>query len=102
VIQDQRIFAARAVAKVDARPGGFTAAGGHGGVLGATGHDGHPLLHYLPTARHTYRSEVNISRLLRATQGVRREGDRIQTVPVPIKGREGDLLETAIPGVSIV
>jgi hypothetical protein len=102
VIQDQRIFAARAVAKVDARSGGFTATGGHGGVLGAAGHDGCPLLHYLPTARHTYASEVNINRLPHVTQGVRRRGDNIETVHVSIKGADGDLLETAIPGVSIV
>jgi L-asparaginase/Glu-tRNA(Gln) amidotransferase subunit D len=102
VIQDQCVFAARAVTKVDARPGGFIAAGGHGGVLGAAGHDGSPLLHYLPTARHTYRSEVNVSRLPSTTMGVRRTGDRIETMAASIKGPAGDLLETAIPAVSIV
>src|SRR5262249_57666312 len=34
VIQEQQIFAAREVAKVDARPGGYVATGGHGGNLG--------------------------------------------------------------------
>jgi hypothetical protein len=50
LIQEQRIFAARAVQKGDARPGAYVATGGHGGILGAAGHDGPPLLHYLPTA----------------------------------------------------
>src|SRR6516164_2961500 len=50
LIQEQRVFAARAVQKADARPGGYVATGGHGGVLGAAGHEGAPLLHYLPTA----------------------------------------------------
>jgi hypothetical protein len=34
VIQEQRAFAAREVAKADARPGGYVATGGHGGILG--------------------------------------------------------------------
>jgi hypothetical protein len=51
LIQEQRVFAARAVQKAGARPGGYVATGGHGGILGAAGHDGPPLLHYLPTAR---------------------------------------------------
>jgi hypothetical protein len=35
LIQEQRVFAARAVQKADARPGGYVATGGHGGILGA-------------------------------------------------------------------
>jgi hypothetical protein len=62
LVQEQRVFAARAVQKADARPGGYVATGGHGGVLGAAGHDGSPLLHYLPTARHTWRSDVRACR----------------------------------------
>jgi L-asparaginase len=101
LIQEQRVFAARAVQKADARPGGYVATGGHGGILGAAGHDGRPLLHYLPTARHTWRSEVNLTRLPSAVAGVREEGLRIETVPVAIKGVEGRLLDTAIPKVAI-
>lgn len=102
VIQEQRVFAAREVMKVDARPGGYVATGGHGGILGASGHDGSPLLHYLPTARHTYLSEVNVSRLPAEVQGARRDGDKLRLVPVRIKGDDGELLESAIPKVSIV
>ena len=101
LIQEQRVFAARAVQKADARPGGYVATGGHGGILGAAGHDGAPLLHYLPTARHTWRSEVNLTRLPSQVTGVRREGSRIETVPVAIKGQDGALLDTAIPKVAI-
>ena len=102
VIQEQRVFAARAVMKVDARPGGYIAAGGHGGILGAAGHDGKPLLHYLPTARHTYRSELNIARLPAETAGVRQGAHRVETVSVPVKDGRGRLLDAAIPSVAIV
>jgi hypothetical protein len=101
LIQEQRVFAARAVQKADARPGGYVATGGHGGVLGAAGHEGAPLLHYLPTARHTWRSDVNITRLPSEVSGVRQEGEHIETVPVAIKGPDGTLLDTAIPKVVI-
>ena len=101
LIQEQRVFAARAVQKADARPGGYVATGGHGGILGAAGHDGAPLLHYLPTARHTWRSEVNLTSLPSQVTGVRREGSRIATVPVAVKGPDGALLDTAIPKVAI-
>jgi len=101
LIQEQRVFAARAVQKADARPGGYVATGGHGGILGAAGHDGPPLLHYLPTARHTWRSEVNLTSLPSQVTGVRREGSRIETVPVAINGSDGMLLATAIPKVVI-
>jgi len=101
LIQEQRVFAARAVQKADARPGGYVATGGHGGILGAAGHDGPPLLHYLPTARHTWRSEVNLTSLPAQVTGVRREGSRLETVPVAIKGPDGGLLGSAIPKVAI-
>ncbi len=101
LIQEQRVFAARAVQKADARPGGYVATGGHGGILGAAGHDGPPLLHYLPTARHTWRSEVNLTSLPSQVAGARREGSRIATVPIAIKGPDGALLDAAIPKVAI-
>jgi L-asparaginase len=101
LIQEQRVFAARAVQKADARPGGCIATGGHGGILGAAGHDGPPLLHYLPTARHTWRSNVNITHLPAEVMGACREGGRIETVPVAIKSPDGRLLDAAIPKVTI-
>ena len=101
LIQEQRVFAARAVQKADARPGGYVATGEHGGILGAAGHDGSPLLHYLPTARHTWRSEVNVTALPFEVDGVRQEGSRIETMRVAIKGPDGKLLGSAIPKVAI-
>ena len=38
LIQEQQIFAAREVQKGDARPGGYVATGGHGGILGGIGY----------------------------------------------------------------
>lgn len=102
LIQEQRVFAAREVMKVDARPGGYVATGGHGGILGAAGHDGAPLLHYLPATRHTYLSDVNMTRMPAEVLGVRRSQRGIETVPVRIKNDAGELLESAIPKVSIV
>jgi L-asparaginase len=101
LIQEQRIFAARAVQKGDARPGGYVATGGHGGILGASGHDGAPLLHYLPTARHTWKSQVNVNRLPEVVTGVRQGAGGVETVSVTIK-RSGKLVETVIPKVVIV
>jgi len=102
LIAEERIFSARTVAKIDARPGGYTSTGGHGGILGAAGHDGPPILQYLPTAKHTYLSEVNLTRLPRETTGVRQTASGIVTVPVRIKDETGHLLGSAIPKVSIV
>jgi L-asparaginase len=102
MIQEQQIFAARAVQKADARPGGYVATGGHGGIIGAAGHDGRPLLHYIPTARHTHSSEVNLTRLPTSVSGIRRGASGIETIDYPIKNAAGELLETALPKVAIV
>ena len=71
LIQDQRIFASRDVMKGDARPGGYTATGGHGGVIGTAGGAVGALLTYLPARRHTYLSEVNVTRLPKRAAGLR-------------------------------
>ena len=103
LIQEQQVFAARDVQKGDARPGGYITTGGHGGILGAAGIEaGPPVLNYLPATRHTYQSEVNITRLPQQVMGVRLEGPRIAQIPVPVKNAAGELLDTAIPKVSIV
>jgi hypothetical protein len=102
LIQEQQIFAARDVQKGDARPGGYVTTGGHGGIIGGVGHDGPPTLTYFPATRHTFTSDVNIARLPEATSGVRKENARIVSVRVPIKDRDGFLLESAIPKVAIV
>jgi hypothetical protein len=102
LIQDQRIFAARDVQKADARPGGYVATGGHGGILGAVGHEGPPTLTHVPTRRHTYDSLVNFTRLSREVVGVRRNGASLELIPVQLKDSSGELLGSAIPKASIV
>ena len=102
VLQEQQIFAAREVMKVDARPGGYVATGGHGGILGGMGYHGAAVLHYLPALRHTYRSEVNLSKIPSAVRVVRAEGGRIVSAETKIRDADGDLFEGAIPSVSIV
>jgi len=102
LIQDQRIFAARDVQKADARPGGYVATGGHGGILGAVGHEGPPTLTHVPTRRHTHDSLVNLTRLPAEVRGVKRKGTAIQFVQVQLKDPSGELLGSAIPRVSIV
>jgi L-asparaginase len=102
VIQEQRAFAAREVMKADARPGGYVATGGHGGILGGINHLGKPALLYVPAYKHTYLSEVNISRLPGTTPAVRAGRDSTETVEIAIKSPAGEILPSAIPSVSIV
>lgn len=102
LIQDQRIFAARDVTKADARPGGYVAAGGHGGVIGSAGGAAGAVLTYVPTARHTYLSDVNVTKLPRMVIGLSLEDGRVSTVEVSVKNEQDELLGSAIPKVSIV
>lgn len=102
VIQDEVIYTAREVQKADARPGGYTTTGGHGGIVGSIGQPGPPVLTFRPAKRHTYCSEVNMSRLPVAVDGTRRVDGRVVKVRVPIKDGLGELLPTAIPKVTIV
>jgi L-asparaginase len=103
LIQEQQIFAAREVQKGDARPGGYVATGGHGGILGGIGFGGNAVINYVPATRHTHRSDVNISRLPPEVIGVRRADDaRLQPLKVAIKHAKGALLDSAIPKVSII
>ena len=103
--QDGQIFAAREVQKADARPGGYIATGGHGGILGRIGEQFPPTptrLTFVPTRRHTAGSDVNVRRLPDSVWGVKRNGATLEPVSVPIKDASGALLPTAIPKVSIV
>ena len=102
VIQEEQIFTAREVQKGDARPGGYVATGGHGGIVGTMGQPGPPVLTFKTVKRHTYTSEVNITRLPGSVEGTRRVGGRNTKVDVQIKDEHGDLVPTAIPKVTIV
>jgi hypothetical protein len=103
--QDGQIFAAREVQKADARPGGYIATGGHGGILGRIGEPFPPTptrLTFVPTRRHTAGSAVNVRQLPANVWGVIRPGAALEPVTVAIKDASGDLLPIAIPKVSIV
>ena len=101
VIQEKQIFTARDVQKADARPGGYVATGGHGGIIGSLGNSGPVALSFKPVKRHTHKSAVNINRLPETVHGVLRLDGKVSLVPVAIKDAQGKLLETAIPKVTI-
>jgi L-asparaginase len=102
-ILDQQVFTAREVQKGDARPGGYVATGGHGGIIGSMGHSpGGPALTFVPSRRHTYRSLVNLRQLPRQVDGVRRDGQVLNRVAVDITDDAGWLLPDALPQVRFV
>jgi len=101
VIQEEQVFSSRDVQKGDARPGGYVATGGHGGILGNISHLG-PVLVFLPVRCHTYLSQVNVTRLPATVMGLQRRGGALVSVPVAIKNTQGELLVGAIPRVTIV
>ncbi|WP_375450360.1 asparaginase domain-containing protein [uncultured Devosia sp.] len=102
VIQEQQFFAAREVAKVDARPGGYVATGGHGGILGQVTHMGAPYMMYVPAYKHTATSEVNINKLPSAVATSRLGPNGLEVAEIQIKDAQGKLLPDAIPSVSII
>jgi hypothetical protein len=102
VLQEQRFFSAREVMKVDARPGGYVATGGHGGILGGMGYHGAAVLHYVPALKHTYLSEVNLSKIPSSVLIVSSSDGVIKRSEVKTREDDGDLLESAIPSVAIV
>ncbi len=102
VVQEQQFFAAREVAKGDARPGGYVATGGHGGILGQISHHGSVAVTYVPAYKHTHLSDVRLSQLPAAVEFVRKDGGTIVRSAMRIKDEAGGLLEQAIPSVSIV
>jgi hypothetical protein len=103
VVMDQQIIAARSVQKGDARPGGYLATGGHGGVLGSVSSIGRPVISWRPVARHTWSSEVRLSQLPGSVDGVQRRSDGpIERVPVGVRDADGSLRADAIPTVSLV
>ncbi|HLH23035.1 MAG TPA: asparaginase domain-containing protein [Chloroflexota bacterium] len=101
MVQDEQIFYSRDVQKGDARPGGYVATGGHGGIIGNVAHHG-PVLTFLPARLHTYQSAVNVSRLPEGVMGVQRSGGGLTTVRVAIKDAAGQLRGEAMPRVSLL
>jgi hypothetical protein len=101
-ILDEQIFTSRDVQKSDARPGGYIATGGHGGIIGRMGHPGAPQFSFKTVKRHTHTSAVNVTQLPREVQGSRVQGSKVGTIAVSVKDAEGELLPSAIPTVTIV
>jgi L-asparaginase len=101
VIQDEQIFTAREVQKGDARPGGYVATGGHGGIIGTIGQPGPPVLTFIPARRHTHRSMVTLAQLPTHVMGAQRRNGRLEAVSVRVKNDAGELLPDAIPTVTL-
>lgn len=97
---DGLIYASREVTKGDARPGGYVATGGDGGLVGNM--VGAPVISYVPNRKHTHTSDVRTTQLPASTTGVKRVGGKLVTVTVPIKNPAGELLPGAIPNVTLV
>jgi hypothetical protein len=102
VMQDEQIFTAREVQKADARPGGYIATGGHGGIIGTVGQPGTPALTFRPVKRHTSTSAVNVRCLPACVEGVQRHNGKLSRVSVPVKDAAGALLGSAIPKVTLL
>jgi hypothetical protein len=60
------------------------------------------VLHYVPALRHTYLSEVNLSRIPSSVPVVSSLDGTIKRNETKIRQDNGDLLESAIPSVAIV
>ncbi|MDB4444310.1 hypothetical protein N9174_03130 [bacterium] len=103
-IQDQKIFASRQFQKSDARPGGYSPTGEHGGVLGTMGIRDHsvPTIWFRPTTRFTWKSAVNLSQLPESVKGVRKVDGNLTHVEVAVKDSKGLLRAEAIPEVTSV
>jgi L-asparaginase len=100
MIQNGQIFASREVQKADARPGGYVAMGGHGGIIGNTVWDP-PVLSFLPLKRHTHTSTVNLTQLPMSVSGTTASAGGIRSVEVRVKDDSGQLLATALPKVTV-
>jgi len=100
MVQDEVIYSSREVVKGDARPGGYVATGGYGGMLGSMTAGGYVT--FVPTRKHTWKSEVRITALPKKVDGLLRKDGLFQTVPVTIKDENGELIGSAIPKVAIL
>jgi hypothetical protein len=100
LLSAEQVFTARDVQKGDARPGGYVATGGHGGIVANTGEPGPPVLAALPVTRHTWRSDVRLTEMPDEVDGVAGSSDGPRRVRVRVKDESGALVPAAIPFVS--
>ena len=98
-IVDEQIFAARSFKKGDARPGGYRATGGHGGVLGNAGHE--IRVWFRPAYRTTGTSALAVKDLP-AEVTFQEYGDSPGTATIRVKDDDGSLRGDAIAPVHIV
>jgi len=91
LVNEQRIFSAREVAKTAGRPGGFAELGAHGGVLGAVGG---AELAFVPGRRQGRTSALRLTGLPATVRGF--HGN------LAIKDPAGALLPAAVPHAEIV
>jgi hypothetical protein len=95
LVVDEMVLASREVAKIDARPGGYVAVGGHGGVVADLGAHWGPRVTFVPERRHTSTSALRLPELPSEVLGL--GGARLAT-----KDADGRLVGAAMPRVSIV
>jgi hypothetical protein len=95
-----QVFTGRDVQKADARPGGYVATGGHGGIVATTGEPGPPVLSFVPATRQTHRSAVRLTALPDAVTGTVGNAGRPNRQTVPVKDPDGRLVAESIPFVS--
>jgi L-asparaginase len=100
MVQDETIYSGREVEKGDAHPGGYVATGGYGGIMGSM--TAGPYVTYVPTRKHTWKSDVRVTVLPAKIDGLLRENGAFKTVSVAVKNGAGELLPSAIPKVAIV
>ncbi|MBB96391.1 MAG: asparaginase [Rhodobacteraceae bacterium] len=102
VIQEQQMFAAREVQKVDARPGGYVATGGHGGIIGQLTHHGVPYVTYLPAYKYCATSDLTLAKLPDVVKAAQMDDSgAVSVIDCPVK-EGGKLLASAIPSVAII
>lgn len=98
-IVDEQIFSARSFKKGDARPGGYRATGGHGGVLGAASTE--VRVWYKPTYKTTGATDLALKNLP-AEISFQEFGDSSNTQSVRVKDHEGNLKGGSIAPVHMV
>ncbi len=100
MVQEEQVFTSRDVQKGDARPGGYVATGGHGGIVATIGAPGDPMLTFRPSKRHTHTSAVNMRALPEEVLGATATESGVAQVPVPVLSG-GRLLASAMPKVTL-
>lgn len=98
-VVDQQLFASREFKKGDARPGGYKATGGHGGILGTVGPPA--TVWYSPNYYRMKTSQVNINALSAEVEFANFSSDG-DTIKIQIKDENGMLREDAMPKVHMV